>query len=263
MLTVEQATWQIGSRTILAGITASFDEAKMHLILGPNGSGKSTLMRILSGQLAPTNGQVMYGDTPVCTRDLASLARYRAVLSQQVEVAFPMTAHEVVMMGRYPHFTAHPSAADYNVVEEAMEFFDVVNLAGQLYSTLSGGEKQRVHFARVLAQIWRPTDGDTRYLLMDEPLTFLDIYYQYHVLEKLKQWLTQQRIVFVGVVHDLNLAMRFADTILLLHQGRSVAHGKPAEVMIPENIRDVFQVNARMHHDERYHYLTFQDALKS
>ncbi len=119
-------------------------------------------------------------------------------------------------------------------------------MADRDYLTLSGGEKQRVHFARVLAQIWHPARGKSRYLFLDEPLTFLDIYYQFEFMEKLQQLLKQGDLVMVAVVHDLNLAARFADQILLLHQGKVLACGSKDQVLTQENIRTAFRVEASL-----------------
>jgi iron complex transport system ATP-binding protein len=171
------------------------------------------------------------------------LARVRAVLSQSVELSFPLRVSEVVMMGRYPHFTGKPGPADERACEEVMRFFDVAEMANRDYLTLSGGEKQRVHFARVLAQVWSPMPGKSRYLFLDEPLTFLDIYYQFEFMGKLRELLKAGDLVIVGVVHDLDLAARFGDSILLLHQGRVLACGPRSEVLTRENIKTAFRLD--------------------
>src|SRR6185295_15517836 len=137
----------------------------------------------------------------------------------QIEIAFPLKVWEVVMMGRYPHFTTQPGSRDEQAVEEAMRYFEVWPMAERDYITLSGGEKQRVNFARVLSQVWYPQPGQMRYLLLDEPLTFLDVNYQYQFMHKLQALTEKNDLVIVGVVHDLNLAIRFADTVLLLNEG--------------------------------------------
>src|SRR5260370_30693716 len=135
------------------------------------------------------------------------------------------------MMGRYPHFAGKPAATDERACQEVMRFFDVEGMADRDYLTLSGGEKQRVHFARVLAQIWLPTPAKSRYLFLDEPLTFLDIYYQFEFMEKLRELLKQGDLIVVGVVHDLNLAARFADQIVRLHRRKMLAHASRNEVL--------------------------------
>jgi iron complex transport system ATP-binding protein len=171
------------------------------------------------------------------------LAQRRAVLSQAVEVAFSIPVRELVMMGRYPHFGARPGADDLQVCEEVMQFFDVTAMADRSYGTLSGGEKQRVQFARVLAQIWRPLAGSTRYLFLDEPLTFLDIRYQIEFMNKVRIFALQEDVLVVGVVHDLNLAAQYADRLLLLHQGLILTDGSAREVLTADHLRTAFDVS--------------------
>ena len=151
-------------------------------------------------------------------------------------------------MGRYPHFGGRPGPADEKVVDEMMDFFDVAEFSGRDYQTLSGGERQRVNFARVLAQLW-PTGTEPstlpaacRYLFLDEPLTFLDIHHQIGFMKKVREFAGSPDVVTVGVVHDLNLAARFAVQIVLLNNGKIVTSGSPAEVLTAAHIRDVFSV---------------------
>jgi len=124
-----------------------------------------------------------------------------------------------------------------------MHFFDVTEMADRSYGTLSGGERQRVQFARVLAQIWRPLNGATRLLFLDEPLTFLDIRHQIDFMHKIRVFAAQEDVVVVGVVHDLNLAVQFADRLLLLHQGRVLADGATRDVLTEEHLRTAFAVS--------------------
>jgi iron complex transport system ATP-binding protein len=209
---------------------------------------------VLARLLRPHAGKVEYEGADVRHASEAELAKRRAVLSQAVEVAFPLTVREVVMMGRYPHFGGRPGPADEKITDELMESFDVAEFADRDYQTLSGGERQRVNFARVLAQLWRadsassappgspPTRASCRYLFLDEPLTFLDIRHQMAFMKKVRGFAGSPDVVTVGVVHDLNLAARFADQIILLNHGRTVATGTAAEVLTASHIRDVFGV---------------------
>lgn len=157
-----------------------------------------------------------------------------------------MRVEEVVLMGRYPHFTGAPTVHDLAVCAEAMRYFDVSAWATRNYLTLSGGERQRVHFARVMAQIWEPVPQQSRYLLLDEPLTFLDIKHQLEFLQHVRQLATAGDLVVVGVVHDLNLAARYADRVVVMHQGRVIAQGTPPEVFTPDTIETAFGVRPAM-----------------
>ncbi len=253
MLEASGITFRVGSKALLSDVSVSFAPGRLHLIIGPNGAGKSTLIKVLARLLRPHAGEVRYEGEDVSRAGEAELAKRRAVLSQAVEVAFPLTVREVVMMGRYPHFGSRPGPLDEEVADELMRFFDVTEFAGRNYQTLSGGERQRVNFARVLAQLWR--DGSVahaspgsasrascRYLFLDEPLTFLDIRHQIEFMKKVRAFADAADVVTVGVVHDLNLAARFADQIVLLDNARVVAAGSPAEVLTAERIREVFGV---------------------
>lgn len=245
MLEAVDLTFRAGSRDLVSGLSAAFEPGALHLIVGPNGAGKSTFLKLLSRLLRPSSGCVLYDGVDVATAREPELAKYRAVLSQAIELAFPLSVEEVVMMGRYPHFGGRPSRQDALICGEVMALFDVQGLAGQSYSTLSGGEKQRVNFARVLAQIWRPVPGRTRYLFLDEPLTFLDVRHQIAFMKTVRDFGRAADVLAVGVVHDLALAARFADRLIMMHQGRIAAQGRPGAVLTPALIRTVFEVEPR------------------
>lgn len=242
MLTATDLVFRAGKRVLIDHVSASFEQGKLHLILGPNGAGKSTLIRLLARLLRPAEGSVLYDGHDAADWHERELARRRAVLSQAVEVAFSLPVRELVLMGRYPHFGARPGAEDLAICDEVMRFFDVTAMADRSYGTLSGGECQRVQFARVLAQIWRPVEGVTRHLFLDEPLTFLDVRHQIDFMEKVRIFASHRDVVVVGVVHDLNLAVQFADRLLLLDRGRVIADGSPTEVLTGENLRRAFAV---------------------
>ncbi|HWB61931.1 MAG TPA: heme ABC transporter ATP-binding protein [Chitinophagales bacterium] len=250
MLTAKNITYKVDGKTLLNNVSVSFLPGKMNLVIGPNGSGKSTLIKILSGLLKNYSGEVIYTNVNLHSVKNSALAKIRAVLSQNVEVTFPLKVSDVVMMGRYPHFTNAPSPIDFEACNKALELFGIADMANRDFMTLSGGEKQRVHFARVLAQIWYGEGKSFRYLLLDEPLTFLDIHYQLDFIEKINQFLKQEHVIVVLVVHDLNLALRHADNITLLNNGSILAHGSKTEVLTPENIKTAFRINVEILQDE-------------
>ncbi len=246
MLEANNISFRVGNKALISEVSVSFAPGKLHLIIGPNGAGKSTLIKLLAGSLRPQTGAVTYDGSDIRHSRESDLAKRRAVLSQAVEIAFPLTVREVVMMGRYPHFGGRPGPTDERIADELMEFFDVTEFSDRNYLTLSGGERQRVNFARVLAQLWRtdtdPTPSSCRYLFLDEPLTFLDIRHQIEFMKKVRVFADAPDVVTVGVVHDLNLAARFADEILMLNDGKVVSSGTPSEVLTADGLRDVFGV---------------------
>ncbi|HET7819109.1 MAG TPA: heme ABC transporter ATP-binding protein [Bacteroidia bacterium] len=257
MIIAKNITYQIGNKKLLDDVSVNFQPGKLNLIIGPNGAGKSTLVKILCNQIVPQKGSVFLGERNIQNMSVAELACVRSVLSQNIEIAFPLTVWEVVMMGRYPHFTGKPTQKDETACEEAMRFFDVFDMADRNYMTLSGGEKQRVHFARVTAQIWYPIH-ECRYLILDEPLTFLDIHYQFDFMNKIMQLIRSGNLVVVGVVHDLNLASKFADQITLLHLGKVLSNGSREEVLTKRNIQVAYQLEPVIHHDKESMYLFFE-----
>jgi iron complex transport system ATP-binding protein len=257
MLKAEHISLVKNGVKILDQVSCSFGAGELCLILGPNGAGKSSLVKILAGLLQPDSGTVYFGEKRSDTFSLGELARKRSVLSQSVEIAFDLSVSEVVMMGRSPHYHSRPSAEDHKITREAMAFFDITGLTERRYLTLSGGEKQRVQFARVLAQIAQQEDMGTRYLFLDEPLTFLDIHYQLDFMNKVKQLLKDENLVVIGVVHDLNLAARYADKLLLLNSGKVHAEGTVHEVLTASNIREVYRIEPRLHESSDGLHLLF------
>jgi len=242
MIDARDLVYVAGGREILRGISATFAPRTLHLIVGPNGAGKSTLVKVLARLLRPARGTVTYQGADIAAAAERTLAVRRAVLSQAIEIAFPLSVREVVMMGRYPHFGSRQTSVDETICDEVMAYFEVAALADRSYTTLSGGERQRVNFARVLAQVWLAVPGGCRYLFLDEPLTFLDIRHQIDFMHKVRAFAAADDVVVVGVVHDLSLASRFADRLMLIDDGRVVADGPREAVLTAEHIQRVFGV---------------------
>ncbi len=245
MLEAENIKFNVGKSELIADISLSLDEGLLHLIVGPNGAGKSTLIKLLARLLRPASGRVKYDGRDIAQATDADLAKCRAVLSQAIEIAFPLRVREVVMMGRYPHFGGRPGPADEKIVDETMALFDVTEFATRNYQSLSGGERQRVNFARVLAQLTTAPNASRtkRYLFLDEPLTFLDIRHQIGFMKMIRKLSADGDVITVGVVHDLNLAARFADQLVMIDHGKLIATGTAKEVLTSERIHEVFGVN--------------------
>jgi iron complex transport system ATP-binding protein len=216
---------------LLEDIDLSAESGQILGIVGPNGAGKSTLLRIMAGELSPTTGEVLLGERNVATIRPRRLALQRAVLPQQTVLQFAFRAHEVVMMGRNPHRGSSP-AEDQGIVTEAMEQTDTLQLAHRLYPTLSGGEQARVSFARVLAQ-------RTPVVLLDEPTGSLDLRHQELVMATLRR-LADEGATIVAVLHDLNLAARYADRVGLMDRGHMVEVSATNDVLRPELLSAVY-----------------------
>ncbi|WP_045458433.1 heme ABC transporter ATP-binding protein [Sporocytophaga myxococcoides] len=246
MLKVCSVSFEIGGKKILQDISLTLEPGKMNLILGPNGSGKSTLIKVFSGLLRPTAGEVSVGNQALRSYSNNDLAKVRAVLSQQTDLPFSLTVRDVVLMGRYPHFGGKATPKDHQICEELMKYFELYELADRNYQTLSGGEKQRVQFVRVMSQIsLLSDDSSVKYLILDEPLTYLDIYYQLHFMTKLREIL-RANLVIVGVVHDLNLAAQFADNLILMKEGKILMQGPPEVAMTSETLYELYKVQVKI-----------------
>lgn len=228
---------------ILNGISAEFRPGEFNMILGPNGSGKSTFLKIFSGEISGYEGSVLYNGHKIAKLKKEELAKYRAVMSQQPELSFPLTVDEVIMMGRYPHFSFNPGKKDEAICNEVMDRMNLSEFKERNYLTLSGGEKQRVQYARVLAQVWEKPSSGFRYLFLDEPLASLDINYQQEFLQLARE-LIQEDIILIAVIHDINLAIQFSDNLFFLKDGELVDHGKPKEILSSGLLKKVFNIKS-------------------
>jgi iron complex transport system ATP-binding protein len=202
-------------------------------LIGPNGAGKSTLLAALTGDLPPTAGMVFVDGQPIGAWTPRDLARRRAVLPQQVVMTFPFEVGDVVRMGRTPWAGTEVADEDDAAVDAAMAEADVAELVGRRFPTLSGGEKARVALARVLAQ-------RAQLLLLDEPTAALDLHHQEHVLTVVRGRIAAGHGAVV-VLHDLGLAVAYADRVVVLSAGRVVADGPPAEVCTADLLSEVYR----------------------
>lgn len=237
-----------GGTRILDEVSVRFRPGQFNVVLGPNGAGKSTLLRVATGLVHPTAGTVTYDGEPLAAFDALRLARTRAVLSQHVELAFPLPVTDVAMMGRYPHYRRVATPRDREIVGAALSLVGMTDRATQPYSTLSGGEQQKVQLARVLAQIWTDdaevAGSKSRFLFLDEPTSSLDVHYQLHLLD-VARGLLEGRCTVVAILHDLNVAFRYGDHFVLLDGGRVAWNGERADEIPLSVLERVFRVKAR------------------
>ncbi|MDB6143975.1 MAG: hemin transporter ATP-binding protein [Pseudomonas sp.] len=251
MLRTENLHIQRGTNNVLAEITLDLRPGEVLGVLGPNGAGKSTLLGALCGELKPAQGEVWLDQKPLVDWSGPERAQRLAVLPQNSTLSFAFRVEEVVAMGRLPHDTG--SARDAEVILAALTAADAAHLTGRSYMALSGGERQRVHLARVLAQLWPGESGQT--LLLDEPTSMLDPLHQHTTLQAVREFADRGAAVMV-ILHDLNLAARYCDRLLLLTGGRAHSLGSPAVVLQPEPLKAVFGLEVLVQsHPERGHPL--------
>lgn len=234
---------RLGRRVVLDAVDFRVEAGRLLCLLGPNGAGKSTLLRVLAGDLAPERGTVRFAGRLLREWRADELARHRAVMTQKSAAAFDFTSRDVVLLGRYPHCAGAPGQRDHVIASAGLDAAEARHLDARIVTTLSGGENARVHFARTLAQVAFETDGSPRALFLDEPTASLDLAHQ-HALMRLARTLTRERgLAVVAVVHDLNLAARYADRVALLAGGRVLLEGTPGEVLQPAPVRQCFGVD--------------------
>ena len=227
-------------------------------LLGPNGSGKTTLLRLLSGVLQPRSGQVLIDGRPVGQLTRRDVARRIAVVPQETRTAFDFSVIDMVLMGRYPHLGpfALEGAADQEIARDALAATGTEALAHRSFSTLSGGEKQRVVIASALAQA-------SEMLLLDEPTAALDLRYQFEISALLGRLNAERGTTLVVSTHDLNFAAALCTRIILLREGRVIAHGSTEETLTADNIRLLYDVDADVAFHPRAGHLTVVPVARS
>lgn len=230
-----------GGRRILGGVDLTVRPGAVTAVIGPNGSGKSTLLRTLARLLSPDEGSVTIDGRPLSTLRARELARALAFLPQAPTAPEGMSVRELVARGRHPHqsLLRQWSTADAASVEAALRLTGLDDLADRDVQTLSGGQRQRAWIAMSLAQ-------DTRILLLDEPTTYLDIAHSVEVLDLVDHLCVDLGRTVVMVIHDLNLAIRYADELVVVHEGRIAAQGAPEHVITERLLETVFGLTARV-----------------
>jgi len=235
MLCAENLSVSRGAKPVLADISLELRPAEVFGVLGPNGAGKSTLLATLCGEIAASTGRIRLHGKNLEDWDDRERAQQLAVLPQSPSLNFAFHVEEVVAMGRLPH--ASGKRCDEQIVQAALNQVDAQHLYGRSYLELSGGERQRVHLARVLAQLW--PGEEERVLLLDEPTAMLDPLHQQQTLQAVRELAGRGTAVLV-ILHDLNLAARYCDRLLLLKDGRAERQGSILEVLQAAPLKAVF-----------------------
>lgn len=233
---VDGVTVRVGAKTLVDGVSLDVAPGEIVALVGPNGAGKSTLLRVLSGELKPRAGTVLLKQRPIANYPPRELALRRAVLSQSVNVVFPFTVAEVVRMGAGDVRGRHVDALSHAALVE----MDLADLSERIITTLSGGEQQRAHFARVLVQLALAEEAHgPGALLLDEPTSSLDLKHQLDFLDAVSRC-ARRGVAVIIILHDLNLAAMVANRIAVLDGGRLVAIGAPRETITDDMMLRVF-----------------------
>ena len=235
IICVSQVCFDYDGRPVLAGISLDINAGERIAVLGPNGAGKTTLLKLLSGTKIPTQGSILLDGRKLHSLPRPELARKIAVVPQDLTIPFAFTAREIVELGRTPHlgllrgFRSH----DRRAVDQAMELTDTTGLAGRIINELSGGERQRVIIAMALAQ-------EPEILLLDEPTHLLDITRQAEILDLVTELNRDRGLTVVAAIHDLNLAGRYFNRLVILHQGAVLAEGAPEAVLRADIVEEAY-----------------------
>ncbi len=240
---VDGIEFSYDSAPVLKDVSLDLDGFKLVSILGPNGVGKSTLIHCINRILTPTSGIVLIDDVDVSGIPRKELARTMGYVPYSSNDAFPLTVVDTVLMGRHPHSNWKSLKSDLDVVYATLNRLGIGNLAMRRFNELSAGQHQKVALARGLVQ-------EPKILLLDEPTSNLDVKHQLDVTELLRTLAEEEGMLVIMISHDINIAAKFSDEIILMHNGTIYAEGTPAEVITEENLRVVYGVDSRIVDDD-------------
>jgi iron complex transport system ATP-binding protein len=242
VLELDDLTLRLGGMTLAEGLNLKLQPGQLHAVIGPNGTGKTSLLRALFGELPLTRGRVRLRGVPLMPRALASWRRSIGYMPQNTELELDLSALEVVVLGRLQRLSMRLSDEDLDAALAALAALDVAHLADRPMHTLSGGQRQMVLFAQVLLR-------QPQLMLLDEPVSALDLKHQMQLMEHLKAQTVGQGWISVAVLHDLNLAAQFADHLIVLGEGRLQAFGPPQNVLSSTLIERLYHVPVDVRHD--------------
>ncbi|WP_201544824.1 ABC transporter ATP-binding protein [Psychrobacter immobilis] len=240
MIKINNVSHHIGKQQILHDITLSLPPSQIIALIGPNGAGKSTLFSVMARLQPLQSGQVSFvvgnEEHDIANCPARTLSKTVAMLGQDNQVQGRLRVHDLLMFGRYPYHQGQPTADDQQKVQEIIERFELEPLAERFLSTLSGGQRQRVLIAMIVCQ-------DTPYLLLDEPLNNLDMYHAGRLMRELRDLSHTEQKTVVIVLHDINQAAQFADTVVTMKEGRVLATGAPVNVLTHETMKELYKVD--------------------
>ena len=254
-LSLKSVSLKLDNRQILKDVSLEINEGDIVSVIGPNGAGKSTLLNVLTGDISPDSGDIIYDNKQLNKISIQERAFTRSVMSQMQTLVFNFNVKDVVEMGWLQRGNSDFSSNFTMAFEAVTSECNVHNLVHRKFNSLSGGEQRRVHFARTLLQLWRPSQSnDPRYLLLDEPTANLDLSSEMLLMNILKARATSNVGILV-ILHDLNLASHFADKIAIMKDGEIKAFGKPEEIMTDDFLTSIYEVPIKVKYDPlRVHY---------
>lgn len=239
MIEARDVCISIGQKVIVSQTSLTARAGEVTAIVGPNGSGKTTLLKALSGDIA-YSGAITINGRDVARSKPWELAMLRAVLPQAATLSFPFTVREIVRMGTLGGRSGVLPGEEEGLPERALAAVDLDGFAGRFYQELSGGEQQRVQLARVLCQVWSPVlDGTPRFLMLDEPVSSLDIRHQIAIMEIARSFASRGGGV-IAILHDLNLTAMYADNVVAMHRGHAIATGSVSDVLVDDVLEQAF-----------------------
>ena len=254
-LNLKSVSLKLDNRQILKDVSLEINEGEIVSVIGPNGAGKSTLLNVLTGDITPDSGDTIYDNRQLNKISIQERAFTRSVMSQMQTLVFNFNVKDVVEMGWLQRGNSDFSSNFSIAFEAVTKECNVQNLVHRKFNSLSGGEQRRVHFARTLLQLWRPSQSsDPRYLLLDEPTANLDLSSEMLLMNILKARASSNVGILV-ILHDLNLASHFADKIAIMKDGEIKAFGKPEEIMMDDFLTSIYEVPIKVKYDPlRIHY---------
>ena len=254
-LSLKSVSLKLDNRQILKDVSVEINEGEIVSVIGPNGAGKSTLLNVLTGDISPDSGDIIYDNKQLNKISIQERAFTRSVMSQMQTLVFNFNVKDVVEMGWLQRGNSDFSSNFTMAFEAVTTECNVHNLIHRKFNSLSGGEQRRVHFARTLLQLWRPSQSnDPRYLLLDEPTANLDLSSEMLLMNILKAR-ASSKVGILVILHDLNLASHFADKIAIMKDGEIKAFGKPEEIMTDDFLTSIYEVPIKVKYDPlRVHY---------
>ncbi len=247
-LVLNNIFYRAGDVSILEDVSLSVEKNEIVSLVGPNGAGKSTLLNILTGDISPDSGDVFYEGQNLNDLNILDRSFYRSVMSQSQQIVFDFSVKEIIEMGWLDRGNAEFSKHFDQAVSDIATLCQLKHLLNRKFNKLSGGEQRRVHFARTLLQLWRPSNSkDAAYMLLDEPTANLDLYFEIKLMDIIKNR-TINNVGVLIIMHDLNLAAKYSDKIALISGGKIVEYGAPNEVLKSNILEKIY--NLKMNVDK-------------